>query len=177
MHHSHIGSEHLLLGLAREDHGLAGTALKAIGVDLATLRADVEKHLKRAPPMSIKEIIPTSRVKNIIEMAFDEARRESDSHVQTDHLLIALLAEGDGVGAHILRDRGINLERVRDQIGSLRASGKTEEGSVAKPRSMRRHIGRADSKGRPVSIDLVVSAEYPVADFDDLVARITRAIE
>jgi len=119
-HHSYIGTEHILLGLLREHDTVASVALDRISVDIADVRRSIDTILGAHERIVIQQIIPTSRVKTIIEISFTEARRMGDDFVGTEHLLLGLLIEGDGIGAHVLNDLGANLENVRAEIDIVR---------------------------------------------------------
>src|SRR5438105_10288320 len=98
-HHSYIGTEHLLLGLLREDRGIAHLVLTNLGIGIEAARATIGALLAREERVIIQRIVPTSRVKRVIEIAFDEARGMGDHHVGTEHILVALMIEGDGIAA------------------------------------------------------------------------------
>jgi ATP-dependent Clp protease ATP-binding subunit ClpA len=119
-HHSYIGTEHILLGLLRERDTVASVALDRINVDIADVRRTIDTILGAHERIVIQQIIPTSRVKTIIEISFAEARRMGDDFVGTEHLLLGLLIEGEGVGAHVLNDLGANLENVKAEIDVVR---------------------------------------------------------
>jgi ATP-dependent Clp protease ATP-binding subunit ClpA len=118
-HHSYMGTEHLLLGLLREGEGLAAKVLNNLGVEINTVRSTIESVLGRNERLIIQQIIPTSRVKRVIQLAFEEARRMGTNYVGTQHLLLGLLIEGEGIAAHVLDDPGANLEKVRAEIDRL----------------------------------------------------------
>jgi len=118
-HHSYIGTEHLLLGLLREGEGLAAKVLNNLGVEIGKVRQTIESVLGRNERIIIQQIIPTSRVKKVIEISFEEARRMGHNYVGTEHLLLGLLIEGEGIAAHVLEDLGANLEKVRGEIERL----------------------------------------------------------
>jgi ATP-dependent Clp protease ATP-binding subunit ClpA len=125
-HHSYIGTEHLLLGLLRHEQGLAYKVLTKLGIDLVTVRTTIETVLGRNERIIIQQIIPTSRVKKVIEISFEEARRMGHDHIGTEHLLLGLLVEGEGIAAHVLQDLGATLAKVRDELERVLASGGTE---------------------------------------------------
>ncbi|HKF19602.1 MAG TPA: Clp protease N-terminal domain-containing protein [Candidatus Dormibacteraeota bacterium] len=124
--HNYIGTEHLLLGLLREQEGLAGAALNALGVELDGTRNAIQAALSTAAPGVVFHIVPTTRVKKVIEMAFEEAQRMGDSHVGTQHLLVGLLIEEEGLAARILVDGGVTLEKARAEIERLLKEGAEE---------------------------------------------------
>ena len=111
--HNYIGTEHILLGLVREDEGVAAKVLTSLGVDLNKVRSAVEFIIGRGEKASSAEIGLTPRAKKVIEFAVDEARRLNHNHVGTEHLLLGLLREGEGVAGGVLESLGVNLERAR----------------------------------------------------------------
>lgn len=119
LRHNYIGTEHLLLGLVREGGGLAAQVLTKMDVDLAMIRGKVEaiigrgKHGKQVPsgPIGL-----TPRAKKVIELAVDEARRLNHHYIGTEHLLLGLIREGEGIGAGVLEELGVGLQRVRREV-------------------------------------------------------------
>ncbi|MEO0631475.1 MAG: Clp protease N-terminal domain-containing protein, partial [Planctomycetota bacterium] len=126
--HEYIGTEHILLGLVKEGSGVGANVLKALGVDLRKVRLEVEKLVKQGPEMVTMGKLPqTPRAKKVIEYAIEEARNLNHNYVGTEHLLLGLLREHDGVAAQVLRNLGLKLEEVREEVlNLLGASG--EEG-------------------------------------------------
>jgi ATP-dependent Clp protease ATP-binding subunit ClpA len=129
-HHSYIGTEHLLLGLLRVESGTAYRVLTGLGVDITTVRGVIKSVLGRNERILIQSIIPTSRVKKVIELSFEEARRMGDNEVDTSHMLLGLIIEGEGIAAHVLVDLGATLEKVRPAIERARAPASPERPSV-----------------------------------------------
>src|SRR5262245_2340264 len=129
-HHSYIGTEHLLLGLLREGEGLAAKVLNNLGVEIGKVRQTIESVLGRNERTIIKQIIPTSRVKRVIEISFEEARRMGHNYVGTEHMLLGLLIEGEGVAAHVLNRLGATLDRVRFEIASVLGATGLEPGGA-----------------------------------------------
>src|SRR5215471_9581753 len=113
LHHNYIGTEHLLLGLVREDEGVAGKVLKSLSVDLEKVRKAVEDITGRGNRIVRGEIGLTPRAKKVIELAVDEARRLNHNYIGTEHLLLGLLREGEGIGADVLESFGLSLQEVR----------------------------------------------------------------
>jgi ATP-dependent Clp protease ATP-binding subunit ClpC len=177
--HSYIGTEHLLLGMIAEPEGLAGRALRSFGLDLAAMRATVEKVLSTGPGVGVvqQQMLPTSRVKRIIEMAFEEASVNGQTVVGTDNLLVAVIAEGQGIAAQVLLEQGVTVERASAEIGRLKDQGATDKVRPGAPASRKhRHLEVADSQGRPVHVDLIFPAEYSDAECASVSARIRQAI-
>jgi ATP-dependent Clp protease ATP-binding subunit ClpC len=127
-HHSYIGTEHLLLGLMREDDGIAAKVLNNLGVEIEKVRGTVESLLGRDKGLTVlHHILPTSRVKKVIELSFEEARRTGHNYVGSEHLLLGLLTEGEGIAAQILGDLGATVDRVRAEIERLRQGSTLED--------------------------------------------------
>jgi len=122
-HHSYIGTEHLLLGLLRLPSGPAPEVLRELGVDIETVRHTIAAVLGRNERIVIQQIIPTSRVKMVIEIAFEEARRMGHERVDSGHLLMALVMEGEGIAAHVLEDLGATAQQV---VAALERKWKVE---------------------------------------------------
>ena len=121
--HSYIGTEHILLGLVREEEGVAAKVLTNLGVGLSKLHSAVEFTMARGEKPSSGEIGLTPRAKRVIELAIDEARQLGHNHIGTEHLLLGLLREGGGVAAQILDSFGITQERVRAETTRVLSQG------------------------------------------------------
>jgi len=113
--HNYIGTEHLLLGLVREEEGVAAKVLSNLGVELDKVRSAVEAIIGRGDRILWGEIGLTPRAKKVIELAVDEARRLNHHYIGTEHLLLGLVREGEGIAAGVLESLGVNLEKVRTQ--------------------------------------------------------------
>ncbi|HET7035569.1 MAG TPA: Clp protease N-terminal domain-containing protein [Thermomicrobiaceae bacterium] len=114
--HHYIGTEHLLLGLAREGDGVAARVLANMGVDAAKVRGAVEFIIGRGDAMIVGEIGLTPRAKKVIELAVDEARGLNHHYIGTEHLLLGLVREGEGIAAGVLESLGVRLPQVRQQV-------------------------------------------------------------
>src|SRR5436189_4788505 len=115
--HNYIGTEHLLLGLVREGEGVAARVLDSLGVELSKVRTAVEFIIGRGDSTtSPSEITLSPRTKKVIELAIDEARKLGHSHVGTEHLLLGLVREGEGIAAGVLESLGVNLDKVRHEV-------------------------------------------------------------
>src|SRR3989475_2600343 len=122
--HNYKGTEHLLLGLVREGEGVAAKVLSNLGVELNKVRSAVEFIIGRGDRIVLGEIGLTPRAKKVIELAVDEARRLNHHYIGTEHLLLGLVREGEGIAAGVLESLGVNLEKVRTQtIQVLSQSG------------------------------------------------------
>ena len=117
--HNYIGTEHVLLGLVRETDGIAAKVLANLGVELNKVRSAVEFIIGRGERATPGEIGLTPRAKKVIELAVDEARRLNHHHIGTEHLLIGLMREGEGVAAGVLESLGVNLDKVRGETSRI----------------------------------------------------------
>ena len=117
--HNYIGTEHILLGLVRETDGVAAKVLGSLGVELNKVRSAVEFIIGRGERSTPSEIGLTPRAKKVIELAVDEARRLSHHYIGTEHLLIGLMREGEGVAAGVLESLGVNLDKVRGETSRI----------------------------------------------------------
>ena len=114
--HNYIGTEHLLLGLVREGDGVAARVLSNMGVQLPKVRSAVVFIIGRGDQAPTGDIGLTPRAKKVIELAVDEARRLNHHYIGTEHLLLGLVREGEGIAAGVLESLGVNLEKVRAQV-------------------------------------------------------------
>jgi ATP-dependent Clp protease ATP-binding subunit ClpC len=116
-HHNYVGTEHLLLGLINLGQGVAVNVLQKMGLDLDTVRTAVEKQVGKGPAAKpIGNISYTPRVKKVLALAGKEAKALNHSYVGTEHILLGLLREGDGVAARVLKSLEVDIERCRDEI-------------------------------------------------------------
>ncbi|MDM7999115.1 MAG: ATP-dependent Clp protease ATP-binding subunit [Dehalococcoidia bacterium] len=131
--HNYIGTEHILLGLVRETDGVAAKVLQNLDVDLNKVRSAVEFIIGRGGKTTSAEVGLTPRAKKVIELAVDEARRLNHSYVGTEHLLLGLLREGEGVAGGVLESLGVSLERARAETTRILNQGAMQ--SQQSPRS------------------------------------------
>ena len=124
LNHEYIGTEHILLGLVKEGSGVGANVLRNLDVDLRKVRLEVEKLVKAGPEMVTMGKLPqTPRAKKVIEYAIEEARNLNHNYVGTEHLLLGLLREHDGVAAQVLMNLGLKLEEVREEVLNLLGAG------------------------------------------------------
>ncbi|MEN6384151.1 MAG: ATP-dependent Clp protease ATP-binding subunit [Phycisphaerales bacterium] len=122
--HEYIGTEHILLGLVKEGSGVGANVLKNLDVDIKKLRLEVEKLVKSGPDMVTMGKLPhTPRAKKVIEFAIEEARSLNHNYIGTEHLLLGLLRETEGVAAQVLMNLGLKLEDVRQEVLNLLGAG------------------------------------------------------
>ncbi len=135
LNHNFIGTEHLLLGLVREGSGIAARALQNMAVDLNRVRQEVERITPKGDKIIQQGISYTPRAKRVVELAIEESQNLGHNYVGTEHLMLGLVREGEGIAAQVLSNLGIDLKRARKEViqllGGEEASGKTPEGEKA----------------------------------------------
>src|SRR5580658_10514455 len=142
-HHNYVGTEHILLGLIKLGQGVAVSVLQKMGLDLETVRAAVEKQVGTGQETKAAGSIPyTPRVKKVLALAGKEAKTLNHSYVGTEHILLGLLREGEGVAARVLKSLDIDIERTRNEIlreldpqfsGTEGGGGASEEAAAGTP--------------------------------------------
>ena len=148
--HEYIGTEHVLLGLIKEGSGVAANVLKNLDVDLRKIRLEVEKLVQSGPDMVTMGKLPqTPRAKKVIEYSMEEARNLNHNYVGTEHILLGLLREQEGVAAQVLMNLGLKLEEVREEVLNLLGHGL--EGSEGGERGGSERGGAAGSGESPKS--------------------------
>ncbi len=125
--HNWIGTEHILLGLVHEGEGVAAKALISLGISLAAMRQAVEDIIGRGTEPPSGHIPFTPRSKKVLELSLREALSLGSDYIGTEHVLLALLREGDGVGAQILVGAGVDLNRARQQVINLLRGGREDD--------------------------------------------------
>ncbi len=122
--HDYIGTEHLLLGLIREGEGVAAAVLQKLGLDLESIRMEVEKLVQPGPQTQVLGDIPfTPRSKKALELSAEEARALGHNYIGTEHLLLGLVKEGEGMAYRVLLNLGLDLSKVRNEVMDLLGSG------------------------------------------------------
>jgi len=145
--HEYIGTEHILLGLVKEGSGVGANVLKNLEIDLRKVRLEVEKLVKPGPEMVTMGKLPqTPRAKKVIEYAIEEARNLNHNYVGTEHLLLGLLREHDGVAAQVLMNLGLKLDQVREEVLNLLGAGTETDDGGAAPGSGTREGGASSSR-------------------------------
>jgi ATP-dependent Clp protease ATP-binding subunit ClpC len=119
LNHNYLGTEHLLLGLIREGEGVAVKALESLGISLAAVRAQVQEIIGQGQSAPTSHIPFTPRAKKVLELSFREALQLHHDYIGTEHLLLGLIGEGDGVAAQVLMQLGSDLSRVRQRVIEL----------------------------------------------------------
>lgn len=169
--HNNIGTEHILLGLVREGDGIAAKALQLLGAEVPKIQEEVEK-LIGVGKQPMKTIHYTPRAKKVVELSQDEARKLGHSYVGTEHILLGLIREGEGVAARVLNNLGVSLNKARQQVLKLLGSNESQGGRRGRGGAQQSSVNTPtlDSLAR----DLTVSAKE--GKIDPVIGR-TKEIE
>jgi ATP-dependent Clp protease ATP-binding subunit ClpC len=119
LNHNYIGTEHILLGLIREGQGVAAKSLEELGIDLEAVRSQVEEIIGQGQSAPTGHIPFTPRAKKVLELSLREALQLGHNYIGTEHILLGLIREGEGVAAQVLQKLGADLNRVRQQVIQL----------------------------------------------------------
>jgi ATP-dependent Clp protease ATP-binding subunit ClpC len=119
LNHDYIGTEHLLLGLIREGHGVAAKAMVSLGISPDSVRQQVEETVGRGQQAPAGHIPFTPQAKNVLRLALSESMALDHHYIGTEHILLGLMREGDGVAAQVLAQLGADLDQVRQQVRQL----------------------------------------------------------
>jgi ATP-dependent Clp protease ATP-binding subunit ClpC len=175
--HEYIGTEHILLGLVKEGSGVGANVLKNLDVDLRKVRLEVEKLVKSGPDMVTMGKLPqTPRAKKVIEYAIEEARNLNHNYVGTEHLLLGLLREHEGVAAQVLMNLGLKLEEVREEVLNLLGAGVDPEEATSGKSSESSSSGK-QGKSKTPALDSFGRDLTELAKEDQLDPVIGRADE
>jgi len=174
--HQNIGTEHILLGLVREGKGIAGKALKEFGLNVSQIQTEVEKLIGRGNK-PLKSVHYTPRAKKVIELSQDEARKLGHSYVGTEHILLGLIREGEGVAARVLLNLDVSLNKARQLVLQLLGSTEAQTGQQGRG-------GQASNVNTPtldsLARDLTASAKDgkvdPVIGRDQEIERIIQIL-
>ena len=187
LNYDYVGTEHLLLGLIREGEGIAAKALQSLGIQLEQVRAEVEKMIGKGSASTRGEIGFTPRAKKVmVELAIEEARLLGHNYVGTEHILLGLIREGEGVAAQVLQNLGADLDRVRNQVIHLLGgvpnppSGSVSPG-VAKAKGPKTSTSTLDQFGRDLNqmardgkLDPVIGREKEIERVIQILSRRTK---
>jgi ATP-dependent Clp protease ATP-binding subunit ClpA len=168
LNHNYIGTEHILLGLAREGDGVAARALESLGISLEAVRQDVERIIGRGKQAPSGHIPFTPRAKKVLELSLREAHQLGHNYIGTEHILLGLLREGEGVAAQVLVRLGADLNRVRQQVIELLV-GRDPEGTG--------RIVVAGEAGEDVPLPRTVTGGPWVAEVRNALTKITARLE
>jgi len=187
LNYDYVGTEHLLLGLIREGEGIAAKALQSLGIQLEQVRAEVEKMIGKGSASTRGEIGFTPRAKKVmVELAIEEARLLGHNYVGTEHILLGLIREGEGVAAQVLKNLGAELERVRNQVihllgGVPHPQSGAPQGGGAKAKPGKSNTSTLDQFGRDLTtyareakLDPVVGREKEIERVIQILSRRTK---
>jgi ATP-dependent Clp protease ATP-binding subunit ClpC len=186
LNHNYIGTEHLLLGLIHEGEGVAARALESLGISLAAVRQQVEAIIGQGQQAPSGHIPFTPRAKKVLELAHREGRALGHAYIGTEHILLGLIREGDGVAAQVLVTLGADLNRVRQQVIQLLHGYQGKEvigegsrlGRRARARLLDDALARVDSlDGRLAAIERWVGMRPDLDDLDEEIGHVRREKE
>lgn len=173
--HDYIGTEHILLGLVREGEGVAAAVLQNMGVSLETIRLEVEKLVQPGPATQILGDIPfTPRAKKVLELAAEEARSLGHNYIGTEHILLGLIREGEGVASQVLMNLGLDLNMVRNQVMNFLGSatpGFSQPGQKTKTKTP-----ALDAFGRDLTVLAQEDKLDPVIDRKNEIERVIQIL-
>src|SRR5688572_4049009 len=151
LNHDYIGTEHLLLGLIQEGEGVAAQALDALGISLEAVRQQVEEIIGQGQAAPTGHIPFTPRAKKVLELSLREALQLGHNYIGTEHILLGLVREGEGVAAQVLQKLGADLARVRQTV--VESLGSSESPGRSPWRRRERRIFEEEPTGPPVSAE------------------------
>ncbi|WLR50935.1 ATP-dependent protease ATP-binding subunit ClpC [Bacillus tianshenii] len=178
--HNNIGTEHILLGLVREGEGIAAKALNALGLSPEKIQEEVESLIGRGQEVS-QTIHYTPRAKKVIELSMDEARKLGHSYVGTEHILLGLIREGEGVAARVLNNLGVSLNKARQQVLQLLGSNESSSANQHSNASANANTPTLDSLARDLtavaregSLDPVIGRSKEIQRVIEVLSRRTK---
>ena len=151
--HNFVGTEQLLLGLIAEGTGIAAKTLKSMGVNIKDAREEVEKIIGRGCGFVAVEIPFTPRAKKVLELSWDEARQLGHNYIGTEHLLLGLIREGEGVAAKVLENLGVELNKCRSNIIKMLGETKTSSSGSSSSGSSLATPGASSKNAKTPSLD------------------------
>jgi ATP-dependent Clp protease ATP-binding subunit ClpC len=175
LHHDYIGTEHLLLGIIREGEGIAATVLNNLGLDLDTIRQSIENMVPTSGgTLTIGEIPFTPRAKRVLELSVEEARLFGHNYVGTEHLLLGLIREGEGVAARVLMELGADRKRVREE--TLKLLGGSSQGGAAQKQEKKSETPALDQFGRDLTQLAIEGKLDPVIGRETEIERVIQVL-
>jgi len=178
--HDYIGTEHLLLGLIREGEGVAAAVLQKLGLDLETIRIEVEKMVQPGPQTQVLGDIPfTPRSKKALELSAEEARSLGHNYIGTEHLLLGLVKEGEGMAYRVLLNLGLDLARLRNEVMELLGSGipgvgNTEMAKAGKTPAIDAYGRNLNKLAREGKLDPVIGRQNEIERIVQILSRRTK---
>ncbi len=190
--HEYLGTEHILLGLVQEGSGVAANVLKNMGIDLSKIRTEVEKIVKTGPSMVTMGQLPfTPRAKKVLELSMEEASNLGHNYIGTEHLLLGLIKENEGIAAQVLINLGVKLEDVREEVLDFLGADTQEEeeeeqqssesGTGTAPQNSKSKTPALDSFGRDLTelakegkLDAVIGRAHEIERVVQILSRRTK---
>ena len=189
--HEYLGTEHILLGLVQEGSGVAANVLKNMGIDLNKIRMEVEKIVKTGPSMVTMGQLPfTPRAKKVLELSMEEAGNLGHNYIGTEHLLLGLIKENEGIAAQVLLNLGVKLEDVREEVLDFLGADTSdeedeevvgEEGPGGQSSNSKSKTPALDSFGRDLTelasegkLDVVIGREHEIERVVQILSRRTK---
>ena len=155
LNHDFIGTEHILLGLIQEGSGVAANVLKNLGVEIDKIRREIEKNVQSGPSMVTMGQLPfTPRAKKVLELSMEEANELGHNYIGTEHLLLGLIRENEGVAATVLMDLNLKLEDVRAEVLELLGAETQSDNAIppsSQPKTGRSKTPALDAFGRELT--------------------------
>ena len=176
LNHNYIGTEHLLLGLVREENGVAVRVLKELDIDLKQIRERVERTVGRGQRAMYGKLSLTPRTKRVIELAVDEARRLGHHYIGTEHLLLGLIREGEGVAVDVLRSLGVSLDKVRAQTARVMMENATRTGGTESEASKKKETPLVDQLGTDLTAKAAQGKLDPVVGRKTEIERVIQIL-
>ena len=182
LNYDYVGTEHLLLGLIREGEGIAAKALQSLGIQLEQVRSEVEKMIGKGSAPTRGEIGFTPRAKKVmVELAIEEARMLGHNYVGTEHILLGLIREGEGVAAQVLINLGAELDRVRNQVIHLLGGAPQHQAGTQPKAKAKSNTSTLDQFGRDLTsmaregkLDPVIGREKEIERVIQILSRRTK---
>ncbi len=175
--HDYIGTEHILLGLIREGEGVAAAVLQKLGLSPDNIRLEVEKLVQPGPATVISGDIPfTPKAKKVIELAMDEARALGHNYIGTEHLLLGLIREGEGVASQVLLNLGLDLTKVRNEVMNMLGSGMPGQAQQSPTQAPRTKTPALDAFGRDLNSLAREGKLDPVINRKDEIERVIQIL-
>lgn len=173
----YVSTEHLLLGLVREQDSVASRVLDKLGVSLQRVRGEVERQLPRGEAKPAQEMTLTPRAKRVIDLAYDEARTLNNNYIGTEHLLLGLIREGDGLAGRVLAKLGVDIERARREVMALQdseAPAKTSSRSRSQTQTLDEFGRDLTEMARQEKLDPVVGRHNEIERVMQILSRRTK---
>ena len=175
---NYVSTEHLLLGLVRENDSVAARILDKLGVSLGRIRSEIERQVTRGDGRLGQDMQLTPRAKRVIDLAYDEARQLNNNYIGTEHLLLGLIREGEGLAGRVLSKLGVDLDRTRREVTSLQEGGDNTQGNANSPK---RRTPTLDEFGRDLTqlareekLDPVIGRNNEIERVIQIISRRTK---